>query len=132
MSGTPFLWVSKTTVYPQVSQDSQQTGQRRILIKWANDQVQDFTSFFVLTSNLISNVTQHSMTFLHHFQRLILNQLKSNNEKMKLLYISLALASGQKTLSEQVALAESKCTFFMEKAFDCDPPKSRDDSFDVF
>ena len=45
---------------------------------------------------------------------------------MKLLYLSLALVSGQKALSEQVALAESKCTFFMEKAFDCDPPKSRD------
>ena len=51
---------------------------------------------------------------------------------MKLLYLSLALVSGQKALSEQVALAESKCTFFMEKAFDCDPPKSRDGHIEMF
>ena len=44
---------------------------------------------------------------------------------MKLLYIVIAFVSSEKTLTDQVALAESKCSFFMDRAIDCDPPKSK-------
>lgn len=44
---------------------------------------------------------------------------------MKLFYITIAFVSSQKALTDQVALAESKCSFFMDKALDCDPPKSK-------
>ena len=46
--------------------------------------------------------------------------------KLSFCFVSFsAFAVAQKPLVEQVALAESKCTYFMEKAFDCDPPKSK-------